>query len=113
MKSLLVTCRQETTATHFRLFRECRCLSLDLEASCSWKWRDSSFNLWNSWRYASPLYKHISTVNEKDYVFNTQHLSARFLKLRILYWRRRSKVKVVYSWWWNWQWSSVCWFRQV
>jgi len=30
MKILLVSCRQETTATHFRLFSECRCSSLDL-----------------------------------------------------------------------------------
>jgi len=45
MKILLVTCRQETTATHFRLFSKCRCRSLDLEASCGWKWRDSLLNL--------------------------------------------------------------------
>jgi hypothetical protein len=32
----------------------------------------------------------ISTVNEIHYGFNTQHLSERLLKLRILYWRRRS-----------------------
>jgi hypothetical protein len=32
----------------------------------------------------------ISTVNEIHYVFNTQQLIARLLKLRILYWRRRS-----------------------
>jgi len=57
MKILLVTCRQETTATHLCLSSKCRCRSLDLEASCGWKWCDSSFNLWNSWRYASPLYK--------------------------------------------------------
>ena len=32
----------------------------------------------------------ISTVNEIHYGFNKQHLCARLLKLRILYWRRSS-----------------------
>jgi len=45
MKILLVLCRQETTATRFHLFSECQCRSLDFEASCGWKWRDSLLNL--------------------------------------------------------------------
>jgi hypothetical protein len=32
----------------------------------------------------------IGTVNGSHYVFNTQHLGARLLKLRILHWRRIS-----------------------
>jgi len=42
MEILSVTCRQETTATHFGLFSECRWRSSDLEASCCWKWSESS-----------------------------------------------------------------------
>jgi len=45
MKILFVTCRQQTTATHFRLFSKWRCRSLGLEASCGWKRRDSLLNL--------------------------------------------------------------------
>jgi len=42
MEISLVTCRQEMTATRFRLPNKYRYRSLYVEESCGWKWRDSS-----------------------------------------------------------------------
>ena len=88
-------------------------LSLDLEASCGWKWRDSSFNLWNSWRYASPLYKPyqhgkraLNTLLIRNvYVHYTEFMYPELVK--------KIMRKAAQSWLWNVQWSSACKSYQV